>query len=71
VTPVLRVWCGTEFVGPTMEEPPHVVDFGRFDGEFVIVEPVDGPHQLGKDERVEPKFDLGCTLEEYGSVEAL
>jgi len=54
-----------------MEEPPHVVDFGRFDGEFVIVEPVDGPHQLGKDERVEPKFDLGCTLEEYGSVEAL
>jgi len=41
VTRVLRVWCGIEFVGPTMEEPPHVVDFGRFDGEFVIVEPVD------------------------------
>ena len=71
VSPVLRVFCVIELVGPAMEEVPHVVDVGAVDGEFVVGEAVDGPHHFGEDERVESEVDLGCTLNEYGLVEAL
>ena len=71
--PVLPVFCVIEFVGPAMEEAPHLVDVdvGLVDGEFVVGEAVDGPHHFCEDERIKSEVDLGCTLKEYGSVEAL
>ena len=54
-----------------MEEVPHVVDVGAVDGEFVVGEAVDGPHHFCEDDWIKSEVDLGCTLKEYGSVEAL